>query len=66
MRLLIPFILLVNFVYAQTNIVVSILPQQTFVEKIGADKVNVVTMVTPGSNPHSYEPKPSQMVHISW
>ena len=65
MRLLIPFILLVNFVYAQTNIVVSILPQQTFVEKIGADKVNVVTMVTPGSNPHSYEPKPSQMVHIS-
>ena len=65
MRFIIAFFLLTSFVYAQTNIVVSILPQQTFVEKIGADKVNVIAMVTPGSNPHSYEPKPSQMVHIS-
>ncbi|MBU3014408.1 zinc ABC transporter substrate-binding protein [Poseidonibacter lekithochrous] len=65
MRFLIPLFLLVNFVYAKTNIVVSILPQQTFVEKIGGDKVNVVSMVTPGSNPHSYEPKASQMIHIS-
>lgn len=65
MRFIIAFFLLTSFVYAQTNIVVSILPQQTFVEKIGANKVNVIAMVTPGSNPHSYEPKPSQMVHIS-
>jgi len=65
MRFLIPFFLLINFVYAQTNIVVSILPQQTFVEKIGGNKVNVITMVPAGSNPHSYEPKPSQMIHIS-
>lgn len=43
----------------------SILPQQTFVEKIGAHKVNVTTMVKPGSDPHSYEPKPSQMIAIS-
>lgn len=42
MRLLIPLFLLVGFVYAQTNIVVSILPQQTFVEKIGGEKVNVI------------------------
>ena len=65
MRFLIPFFLLINFVYAQTNIVVSILPQQTFVEKIGGNKVNVISMVPAGSNPHSYEPKPSQMIHIS-
>ena len=65
MRFLIPLFLLVNFVYAKTNIVVSILPQQTFVEKIGGDKVNVIAMVKPGSNPHSYEPKPSQMRDIS-
>jgi len=50
---------------ANVNAVVSILPQQTFVEKIGGDKVNVTTMVKPGSDPHSYEPKPSQMVAIS-
>lgn len=65
MRFLIPLVLLLNFVYAQTNIVVSILPQQTFVEKIGGDKVKVTTMVRPGSDPHSYEPKPSQMKDIS-
>ena len=52
-------------VYAKVNVVVSIAPQQTFVEKIGADKVNVTTMVKPGSDPHSYEPKPSQMKAIA-
>jgi zinc transport system substrate-binding protein len=65
MRFLIPLVLFAGLVYAQTNIVVSILPQQTFVEKIGGDKVKVVAMVPPGSNPHHYEPKPSQMKHIS-
>jgi zinc transport system substrate-binding protein len=51
--------------YAKVNVVVSIIPQQTFVEKIGGDNVNVTTMVKPGSDPHSYEPKPSQMIAIS-
>ncbi|MBL1244147.1 MAG: zinc ABC transporter substrate-binding protein [Sulfurimonas sp.] len=54
-----------SLLYAQVNIVVSILPQQTFVEKIGRDKVHVTTMVQPGKDPHSYEPKPSQMVALS-
>lgn len=65
MRFIISLFLLVNIVYAQTNIVVSILPQKTFVEKIGGDKVKVTNMVRPGSDPHSYEPKPSQMKDIS-
>ena len=65
MKILISILFLINIVYAQTNIVVSILPQQTFVEKIGGDKVKVSTMVKPGSDPHSYEPKPSQMKDIS-
>jgi ABC-type Zn uptake system ZnuABC Zn-binding protein ZnuA len=65
MRFLIPLFLLLNIVYAQTNIVVSILPQQTFVEKIGGDKIKVTTMVKPGSDPHAYEPKPSQMKDIT-
>jgi len=51
--------------YAKTNIVVSILPQETFVKKIGGDKVNVTSMVRPGSDPHTYEPKASQMREIS-
>ncbi|MEA2072349.1 MAG: zinc ABC transporter substrate-binding protein [Campylobacterota bacterium] len=54
-----------SFSYANVNVIVSILPQQTFVQKIGGDKVNVTAMVKPGSNPHSYEPKPSQMRALS-
>ncbi len=65
MKFLVSLFLLVNFVYAQTNIVVSILPQKTFVEKIGGNKVKVTNMVRPGSDPHSYEPRPSQMKDIS-
>lgn len=57
--------LTLSFVYAKPSVVVSILPQQTFVQKIAQDKVTIHLMVTPGSSPHSYEPKPSQMVAIS-
>lgn len=62
------FILLVAFnieVYAKPIVVVSILPQQTFVEKIAKEKVDITLMVKPGNSPHSYEPKPSQMISIS-
>ena len=57
--------LFVTVSYAKVNVVVSVIPQQTFVEQIGGDKVNVTTMVKPGSDPHTYEPKPSQMAAIS-
>jgi len=56
---------LTTFTYANINAVVSILPQETFLKKIGADKVNVSLMVQPGKSPHTYEPKPSQMKDIS-
>jgi len=66
MKFSILILLIINtFMYAKTNIVVSILPQKTFVEKIGGDKVNVTSMVRPGSDPHTYEPKASQMKEIS-
>jgi len=54
-----------SFLYANVNAVVSILPQKTFLEKIGGDKVNISLMVKPGNSPHTYEPKPSQMRNIS-
>ena len=44
---------------------VSIIPQKTFVEKIGGHLVDVSVMVPPGANPATYEPKPSQMVALS-
>lgn len=64
------FILFITFffsftLFAKPIVVVSILPQQTFLEKIAGDKVNIVLMVEPGNSPHSYEPKASQMKAIS-
>lgn len=51
--------------FAQMNVYVSIIPQKTFVEAIGKDKVNVNVMVMPGASPATYEPKPKQMVQLS-
>lgn len=53
--------LFANIVYAKVNAVVSIIPQKTFLEAIGGEKVEVLVMVKPGESPHLYEPKPSQM-----
>jgi len=44
---------------------VSIVPQKYFVQQIGKDLVDVQVMVEPGASPHTYEPKPQQMVAIS-
>jgi zinc transport system substrate-binding protein len=59
------FLGLTTCIYANVNAVVSVLPQETFLKKIGADKVNISVMVQPGKSPHTYEPKPSQMIDIS-
>jgi zinc transport system substrate-binding protein len=50
---------------APIPVFVSILPQKTFVEKIGGAFVSVSVMVLPGANPHNYEPKPGQMIALS-
>jgi zinc transport system substrate-binding protein len=49
----------------ELNIIVSILPQSEFAEKIGGDKVNVTVMVPPGADPHIYEAKPDQLRAVS-
>lgn len=47
------------------SVFVSILPQKYFVKKIGGDLVEVNVMVEPGANPHTYEPKPAQMIKLA-
>jgi zinc transport system substrate-binding protein len=64
-KALLLFLSLQLFAYAKPIVLVSILPQHTFVQKIAQDKVDIHLMVKPGSSPHSYEPKPSQMVALS-
>lgn len=44
---------------------VSIPPQSYFVQQIGKDLVDVHVLVEPGADPHTYEPKPQQMVALS-
>ena len=43
------------------QVTVSILPQKFFVNKIAGDLVKITVMVAPGSNPATYEPRPTQM-----
>jgi zinc transport system substrate-binding protein len=50
---------------ADLGVTVSIVPQAYFVERIGGDHVAVQVMVEPGQSPHTYEPKPEQLVALS-
>lgn len=43
------------------DIMVSILPQINFVEKIGGNKVRVAEMIPPGFSPATYDPSPGQL-----
>ena len=61
------FLLISSFVvlYAKLNIAVSIPPQEFLVKKITGNLANITTIVKPGNSPHTYEPKPSQMIELS-
>lgn len=46
-------------------VAVSIVPQETFVKAVCGDKVEVITMIPPGSSPANYEPTPAQVEKFS-
>ncbi len=50
---------------APIPVFVSIAPQRYFVQQIGKDLVAVQVLVESGADPHTYEPKPQQMVALS-
>jgi zinc transport system substrate-binding protein len=50
---------------ATLGVCVSIPPELYFVKRIGGKRVSVDVLVTPGQNPHSYTPTPSQMARLS-
>lgn len=47
------------------GVVVTVLPQQEFVMRVGGDRVSVTVMVPPGASPHTYEVTPVQMAKLS-
>lgn len=60
-------IIVVSHAYAndKLTVYVSIAPQKYFVQQIAKDIVDVKVIVLPGADPHTFEPKPQQMVAIS-
>jgi zinc transport system substrate-binding protein len=54
-----------GFATDKLPVFVTIAPQKYFVQQIGKDLVDVQVMVHPGADPHTYEPKPQQMVALS-
>ncbi|MCK5785283.1 MAG: zinc ABC transporter substrate-binding protein [Candidatus Sabulitectum sp.] len=47
------------------SVLVSVVPQKYFVEKIAGDLVQVSVLIPPGANPATYEPSPSDMRMVS-
>jgi zinc transport system substrate-binding protein len=46
-------------------IITSIIPMQTFIEKVVGENFEVVSIIPPGGNPTNYEPSPQEMAKIS-
>ena len=46
-------------------VAVSIVPQAAFVEAVGGDLVEVLTMIPPGASPENYAPTPQAMEQLS-
>lgn len=47
------------------GVFVSVAPQKYFVRKIGGNLVSATNLVPAGADPHTFEPKPRQMVALS-
>jgi zinc transport system substrate-binding protein len=50
---------------SKIRIAVSIVPQASFVQAIGKDRVEVVMMIPPGASPENYAPSPKNMEELS-
>lgn len=53
-----------SFLLAKPIVTTSILPTKYFVEQIAGNTVDVNVMVGKGADPHTYEPKPTQMKNL--
>jgi len=47
------------------GVVVTIVPQMEFAEKVGGDKISVTVMVPAGQSPHDYEPTATQLQDVA-
>ncbi|AGA91236.1 ABC-type metal ion transport system, periplasmic component/surface adhesin [Thioflavicoccus mobilis 8321] len=65
-KLLLLLLLMPTLVAAEPlRVFASVIPIQTFVEKIGGEHVDARAMVRPGFNPHTYDPSPQQIAALA-
>lgn len=64
-RVLLFVVIFGALLHAKLSVIATIVPQMSFIKAIGGDKVEVTVMVPPGAEPHTYEPKPAQMIALS-
>lgn len=50
---------------APLSVFVSVLPLQTFVERVGGERVETLVMVEPGHSPATYEPSPRKVAALA-
>jgi zinc transport system substrate-binding protein len=50
---------------SEPKVVASLFPLQEFARGVGGDKVQVVLLLPPGAEAHTWEPRPSDVVRIS-
>ena len=65
MKKLITILLFSTLAFAGIDVVVSITPEVSMVKAIGGDKTDVKVMVPRGASPHTYAPKPKDMIKLS-
>ncbi len=47
------------------EVIATLFPQYDFAKQIGGDKVNVTLLLPPGTESHTYEPTPQDMVNVN-
>lgn len=50
---------------AKIKVVATLFPQYDFVRQIGGDKVEVSLLLTPGTETHTYEPTPQDIINVN-
>jgi zinc transport system substrate-binding protein len=54
----------ISSLFAKVEVVASIEPESFLLNSIGKDMINITTIVPKGASPHTYKPKPKQMVKL--
>ena len=47
------------------KVVATLFPQYDFVKQIGKDKIDVTLLLQPGTETHTYDPSPKDIIHIN-